>query len=95
VLPTGANLLTRRSTPEASVRGDPRSLLEEKLARLRGEGPVRLWVRLQEPDTVDNGRRRYRLYLALRFTTGFGGQPSTFMAGFDAARPFQTSSSMT
>jgi Xaa-Pro aminopeptidase len=74
----GANLLTRKadagSLGFAAIR--PLTLLEEQLARLRGDGPVRLWVRLQEPDTVDNGRVDIGLYLALRFTTGFGGQPS-------------------
>ena len=86
----GANLLTRKidaaSLGFAAIR--PLTLLEEQLARLRGEGPVRLWVRLQEPDTVDNGRSDIGLYLALRFTTGFGGQPSdNAWRAVDAARP--------
>jgi Xaa-Pro aminopeptidase len=54
----------------------PLTLLEEHLARQRGDGPVRLWVRMGEADTVDSSRGDIGLYLARRFTTGFGGQPS-------------------
>ena len=74
----GANLLTSKvdagSLGFAAIR--PLTLLEESLAVERYDGPVRLWVRLAEPDTVDNGRLDIGLYLALRFTTGFGGRPS-------------------
>jgi len=74
----GANLLTRKAEAAslgfAAVR--PLTLLEESLAADRFDGPVKLWVRLQEADTVDNGRVDIGLYLALRFTTGFGGRPS-------------------
>ena len=74
----GANLLTQgidaATLGFAAIR--PLTLLEVRLAVLRYDGQVRLWVRLQEPDTVDNGRFDIGVYLALRFTTGFGGQPS-------------------
>lgn len=74
----GPNLLTQEV--DAGAIGlaaiHPLTLLEEHLARSRGDGPVRLWVRLGEADTVDNSRHDVGLYLARRFTTGFGGQPS-------------------
>ena len=74
----GANLLTRKTDAAslgfAAIR--PLTLLEESLAGQRYDAPVKLWLRLAEPDTVDNGRLDIGSYLALRFTTGFGGQPS-------------------
>ncbi len=74
----GANLLTQGVEPEAVGLAAilPGTMLQEHMARLRGEGPIKLWTRFGPVDVVDESRDDTGLYLARRFATGFGGAPT-------------------
>jgi Xaa-Pro aminopeptidase len=74
----GKNLLTQGVEAE-SVGFDailPATMLQEHMARLRGEGPVVLWARFGPVDAVDHSREDTGLYLSRRFAHGFGGAPT-------------------
>jgi len=74
----GPNLLTQEVEPESVGLKQilPIAMLEEHMARLRGDVPVKMWARFGPVDAVDNSRADTGLYLARRFKSGFGGHPT-------------------
>ena len=74
----GANLLTQEVEPESVGLAEilPVTMLQEHMARLRGDVPVKLWARFGPVDVVDESRDDTGLYLSRRFATGFGGAPT-------------------